>query len=1327
MKDSDSILSSSIESVKVPDEQAARQACASLAGHLYQAVRAASEWMQLSDGAKLLIEVAEDYATLAGEALGMTQVKHAASGPVTLRSDGVRKSLVSLLAFQNANPELTVRLSYLTTSEPGVEAKTTIPDGQSGIEYWRLAARGSDIEPLRQLLLATQTNESVLDFVQNADPDTLRKKIVEPVNWLTGSDPLNISATSLEARLRGLALERSGFSEDGARAYPFIVHRILRTAIGEQRELTRDDFEEEWTRAATMSVSFTQMRTMTAALAGGGSDTVAMSTAPPATALSPRLAPRRELVESLLETLNETDVLWIHGSSGLGKSQLGRLIAASGNERWELVALKNCDNVECAKRIRDTIAKIAHNDFAGLILDDVPVPASENLRHWIAAAAQEIAATTRGKIIVTAEREPLPQVRQALEPLRVKIHDAPYLLREDVEDIVTAAGGEATSWALPIFLSCGSGHPLLVDARVAGLASRGWPSDDRLAGLGAGIPSEVEGVRDEVSLRLIDELSSNAHSLLLRLSGVIGPFDRSLMHDVASISPAIGRAGALFDLLVGPWIELTSEDRFNLSPLVLVAGKALSDEERNAIHNAVVDNLIKRNPYPADLLTALVVHSMLVRHINGFAFLAQIVVSNSDREKLTPFLLPILFMKQGGDGRLFPEHRGISMLLRTAQLMVAINSPESKMIEKIFNEAMAENESLPDKLSAANRYMLLSIVLGNERIDLSPKFWMPILTHYRQLTASAAVPSEIIDVMKSTDLGGLRADQFFFLVRSNKTDTVAKLVELFDQLSLIDDAWRRELLQAAPILLKGPPLFVQMAWSNQSLNNTLDAVAAEAAYSKLAQISSDWNEDEVAIECTRSQVVMLDEYLERHEDALGVLEAADQAYPDHDSLKRSRATVLGHMGRHSEELELLSSLGVDYSVDEPLERIMMLRSAAISAGKTGNYERASELFLQAYQLCCDEKPETLGRNVPPGLLADTAVMEVLTGKPDMALANLQSALQQLDLITDDGDTSLAFVRGAVEHVAQWASARTEGLDFPADLESNPGICSTLNPEYQPIENDLRQPLQGWYLLARLEALIGGKSAIFAKLQSFEQDVGISVRLAAGLATTQVKQTIYQMDVERFFEVLPRYTYLFGLMSVARSDAAILDQRPKRINLDFPSKLDEAQAMVARAALSGLVGNLLLQGPFEAARDVSDRATLLSDQFANLLPHNSQTIDSKSDFITVALAGIQSLKQDNQLNAEQLLHVSAQIFIWVKHIAQPQLIRPVHDLLSNHWLELVRDRRALMSTPQLAVPAIEAAAKLTPSLASLARLVEAGAIGSSQSLPEFVVVALAAAD
>ncbi|KTR82481.1 hypothetical protein NS277_13440 [Novosphingobium barchaimii] len=1300
--------------LRVPSDQLARQATASLGGHLFQATRAATEWSHLGEDAQLLIEVAEDYALLVRDALEMTQTKHEFGASVTLRSDGVRKALSGLIAFQEANPDLRVSLAYLTTAQPGREIGSGIPNGATGLSYWLEASRGADLASLRQLLLDTQLDERVLDFVRESDDDALRGRLIQRVSWLTGSPALPAAQAVLQARLRALAVERTGYAEDGDRALPFILNRVLHTAIAEDRVLTREDFEDEWQRATTIGVSFSMVRQF--AVLGGAGDGVPFAAEPPPPTLSARTAPRRALVDRLRGDLRTADVLWLHGSSGLGKSQLTRLISAGANGRWEFVALGDCTPEQQEARVRAAVARIDREGFAGLILDDLPVPAPEGLRRWIAAASLELSSVSGARVIVTSERELLPAVRMAFEPLRIVVRNAPYLERDDVEHMVVAAGGVAGDWAALIHLTCGGGHPLLVDARVAGLASKGWPAGERLNGLGLGEgATEIEDVRREVSLRLLDELSPDTHRLLFRLSGLVGNFDRRLVDAVASIIPAIPSAGALLHYLVGPWIEQKFEDRFGLSPLLAASATSLSASERERVLNAAIEDLIRRNPFPGDLLSALIVYSMIVRHAGGFMFVARAVLATEKRFRLASELFPLVYMKSGKGGLLFPESPGVSVMLRLAQVMAAVNDDSARMVEQVVAEALAEVAGHPEPLRGGNTFMILIAVLGNESADLRPNVWMPMLVSYRDHLIAGHFPREMTELMDDVDLGGLTPDRMFFVVRSNKVDTVADVEELFGELDEVNPTWRHELLTGATHLLKGPPLFVQKGWSSETSPSTLDAAAAEAAYTRMADQAVRWGEVEIAVECVRSRVVMLDEYLDRHEDALSVLDDADAKFGKNERLIRSRAAVLATVGRHAEELELLSGLSSDYSQDEPLERLMMLRTAAISAARLGRFGRSAELFHQAYELASAEPPEVLAASVRPGLLADAAAMEVRDGRPADAIVDLLGAL---DDVTDGGpaDDTSAFALSAITHVTQWAAASIEGRAFPEDPSANPGVCSTLQPKFDPAQMEARKPNQELYLLTRLEGIADVAVGVERRLLERERVDGVQLKLAVGVAATQMERNIGKGDATAVLDLLPRYAWLSGLL--VRAGGA--DGVHPGSEMIEPVQWQEAEQLAARAAVSGVVGMLFANGrPDEAVR-AAKRAGQLSPGLGSLITEVNPSNESEPEFFQIGIAALRLLQSGVEMNAEQLLRASVELFMWLRHVSSSALCEKAHAVLAGSWLEMVRERRVLLSTPRLAVPAIEAAASTTPGIGGIARIVEAGRLGSSLGLPPHVV-------
>src|SRR5258708_19666665 len=69
----------------IPDQDIARQAVSALRGYVYQMYASALAWAKLGADEILLLEVAEDFATVSSSALKLTQTGDTrGSGPITL-------------------------------------------------------------------------------------------------------------------------------------------------------------------------------------------------------------------------------------------------------------------------------------------------------------------------------------------------------------------------------------------------------------------------------------------------------------------------------------------------------------------------------------------------------------------------------------------------------------------------------------------------------------------------------------------------------------------------------------------------------------------------------------------------------------------------------------------------------------------------------------------------------------------------------------------------------------------------------------------------------------------------------------------------------------------------------------------------------------------------------------------------------------------------------------------------------------------------------------------------------------------------------------------
>jgi len=97
-----------------PQGDVARQAVAALRGYAFQLYGSVLAWLELKEGEDLFLEVAEDYAVVAQDALKAVQAKETrASGAVTLNTAGVKEAINSFVDLSHRNPMQTVSLRYL--------------------------------------------------------------------------------------------------------------------------------------------------------------------------------------------------------------------------------------------------------------------------------------------------------------------------------------------------------------------------------------------------------------------------------------------------------------------------------------------------------------------------------------------------------------------------------------------------------------------------------------------------------------------------------------------------------------------------------------------------------------------------------------------------------------------------------------------------------------------------------------------------------------------------------------------------------------------------------------------------------------------------------------------------------------------------------------------------------------------------------------------------------------------------------------------------------------------------------------------------------------
>ena len=378
----------SIDTPPVGDVE--RQAVASLRGYAYQVAAAALAWIDLDHSGKVYLEVAEDYATLAEQSLGAVQVKDTAeSGSVTLNTKAVRDAVDAFVHIAASNKERDVELRYLTTSSIGTEHKTSDrPAGVPGLLYWRQAAAGADVNPLRLILTSDKFTAEVQAYVNERDDEGLRRDLLQRIHWDCGKPDIVGLMQEIEQRLIVLGRDRFNFpAAEGRRLATVLIYHVLTISVlknASDRVLNRADFYSVIDAATRVSVSRQTVdsmldigATVASALVGGQTldatfSAVDISWLIPSSDLpTPRGIIARQTLASMVEqALAKYGCVILVGGSGLGKSLVARQVAGKKSTGFVTVDLRDADARIAAQRLGLTLGRIGAHGFDCLIFDD---------------------------------------------------------------------------------------------------------------------------------------------------------------------------------------------------------------------------------------------------------------------------------------------------------------------------------------------------------------------------------------------------------------------------------------------------------------------------------------------------------------------------------------------------------------------------------------------------------------------------------------------------------------------------------------------------------------------------------------------------------------------------------------------------------------------------------------------------------------------------------------------------------------------------------------------------------------------------------------------
>lgn len=1269
-----------------------RQAVASLRGYAYQLYASALAWFALQPAEELHLEVAEDYAILSQGALDAVQVRDTpAAGGLTLRSAGVAQTIDSFVDLSRRNPDRRLTIRYLTTAAVAAErAVADRPAGKPGLSFWRQAAAGADVGPLREVLGRLDLSAQAVQFIAERDDDALRADLLQRIHWDAGAADLAGLRRELEAAALALGERDAGgyAADDVQRAVADVLDAVLSTAVSDRRVLTRLDLTARLEHISHISIPRRQLD----ALMQGARE---FQREEPwrredETPMPVLLAPRTDAVVEFADRVRRTGMAFAWGATGMGKSLVARLTAQHLGGDWMIADFAGLDDTQAAERLAALLGAVAVTPCAGVILDDLN--ATDTPAVATRLSRLRVALQRRDRLcLVTAYRPPAARLSAELALTKDAQQEVLDLVEDEVAGLVTAAGASATKWARIIFLATACGHPQLTLATIADLQWRGWPAEElrRLYDFDwTGL--DLAAQRTAARRRLVDTAPEPARALLARLSLLIGSFRREIALELGGLAPPIASTGEHLDALTGPWIDRAGSDRLRISPLLSDAGTStLTRDAQMAVHRAAADLLLGGRSLNVQDANAGLGHALAARSPEPLRRLAVAVIgANSEsRARLAGWFSTLQLLRP--DAPIFPEDPELSRLLRLAQVLLVAASDDGLGLTAKLRALYDEVTSEPDVRKRERlEVLILAKVLLERRLAETPD-WVAMLARLDVLLETHPDLEPTAARREFGDPIGFFLNNLIMGVQS-----VAALADAFAQLDALPERSRGRLLARLRDRPEEAGYAVSHPWVAERHDNEIDGRPRAETYLSLARQAAGWGETQLAVRCHVARSIMLDEYADDEAGAMAALQLAEDELGPNLAISRARAKVAYRRRRHGDALALMREVMQGGLRQDAVERMFLCREAAISASEIGAWNEALDWFRQALTAAEAVKSDTLQVGVV-GLRADVALAEWRCGNHDVALRCLWAALEAARDIDPDGSLKATYLHKVMGHACLWlfGDVTREPLPLPNGdpCIAPPGLCS--NPEpHEDIRTLPRAPLEGsHYLLAIVDIHRGGALGFDEALTKLLGDRHIFT-FECQRRMARLDRAVATLDLGRLPVAIGQGVEAMGLgIEVMRPQREPSGELPlvsgSFPRLPEPVRLGEtAQSFVNDALFAvELLADLRAQG--DAAQVVAEVAATLVRAGYAAPTYGVDPTTRQAAFLNIW----RQCRATTPPLAEDLFTTGLRMIEWAKLSAVGRAVLPDLGVWAvAAWPQVLAQQRFRLRNPAVTVPGIEAA-------------------------------------
>jgi|GEM_PF-2434062 len=1071
-----------------------RQATDPLRGYVYQIWQTLHAWLELDLEQELYVEGAEDFDIIGGDKGVSTQVKDEKKR-ITLRSKSVLDSITHFWALREKHLEKDIEFRFLTRSSIGVEQGNPFGKNKGGLSVWKeCQGDSSSIEKLIEFLyndekVKKRLPKNLSDFLTENSSENIREVLIRPIKWVVEAPPVEAVVEAIERKLINHGGKYNIQPSDSIRVVDSLLREVLTVATDKELKNRRLDYSR-------FALLFEEKTTIRVSMQGGRPPQNLYGNAKLLTQGNvpsiPSFAVRRDqLADDALKILRKEVLLFINGSTGMGKSTFAKLVSLKAKSGWVWFNLSEWRGEQITFALKDVAMQVdALPKNIHIILDDLDLD-PRFYRQWeVTLCGLLYTIKSRGSfVIVTSQRGMPSQIRMSGEFNLESELSLPDIKKYEAEELCRNLGcvDEVKVENLSkIALLCSAGHPQMLHAHLLHYEKQNWPEVSLSM-----LTDTPENVREKQTQarQLLNLLNDEDRKVAYFSSVSLPPFRREWIISVSE-SGGCNFPGDSFDRLVGPWIEAQGQDRFVVSPLLTSAAKDVwSATKVQKVHADLADAILYSKTISPNDGAKVLFHALQGKNSGTLVGLIS-SFSSADNDLIYAVgksALWFLTLKVGdGEGLIYPDNQCVSLILRGGQFrLCSAAAPENALAvmdawEWEVNQVDNKVESLTQKML----FYVSALMTSNVRVPM--KRILGFLTDLDTVLTEMKMP-EFVTAFESAptfDLpgNGQSLISSMFSVTALRVLGMDDLEQILEGLEKVSNNLRVELFRAFELEEDSSMMFVNGAYLGENRKESPDWKGCITILRKAMSKAGIWGLSSFGAYAARAISIIYDEELGQENNALQVLDEGGDLFPSEaQMLEGHRGNVYLHAGRDLDAYDCFEK-ALPRNGDLVSKRFHMymieFRNAGVTSSKLGFWGKAAYYFLQG-SLASSKIEE---KATEAGFLTDAAYMYWKDGDSDKMLDCLLKSVKILDGLSISKENLKAYwVFRTTANCIGWIKNVPVYKEIPAELsEPLPGYCSIFEPNERVLElPDVPYVLMLFSLVVLERNITGGDSAFSA--------------------------------------------------------------------------------------------------------------------------------------------------------------------------------------------------------------------------------------------------------